>query len=1193
MKIKIKNIFILCLLGFATVFLFTVSFTFGRYAEERDSEGLYSGDLEYIISNQVEIQSVDEFFTAIENGYNNIKIKDEVDNPLIISGGISDLNSDLIIDLNGHEVQRNNREPLLNVTQGVRLTIVDTSESQSGSFYNPVGSVLRISGGSLTVSAGIFESGPRSGEEGAPQSEYYGSGINGSATEQGAEIETGYTVNTMYVNGTQAVEGVSLPVIIPAVKSLANDNYSVNGNIYFPYRYENSSEIPADTYMYFTLDDDTVENATAVVEGSADYYYCYYLEKAADGTYYYDNDVQQQTDSNVLITVYVYKNDKGAAEIQGNSYAAVEMAGGNLYVRGGTFRSYFGVDNTYCVNASGGYMAIEAGDFYAYGNGVCVECAYESGTDTEEEYLRVSNGDFYSEIGNTIGVSGGRMVVSNAGFVKNTLDYAMDGAARNANGSAIHVSGGSLSVSSASQIYFSLYGSGMSGITAEGSNASVSVKNVEMDFYSGTDGSVDFTSPTGISYNTGIYAAGGTVLCDGNSVFNVIGAYSSGIYSNGGQININGEKFVCDIKTDKSNANAKVLSSTAISAVGGNIFFNVGRAEISSDGLGITVGGGDITFSHASQETINITTSRGTAIYVYDGSISVDENSTVNVVSTIESDCTWATDTSGGSSGGTGTGVNVNNGIYINGGSLVSEGMITVRHTGVANSGASDSMVKSYAVRVDGQLSSDSSKFDAKEVNITVVDNGGGLYVNQGSISIGTADIDTPGYGIAMRGASDDKVTIKNSLTLESKYATGIYITGGSLELNENSTANVTSTVDSNYVFCTPVSSVSTVSYDGVYVYGGSLFANGTFNVTHHGLANDYQTGNGNELYRTFEYKSFAVRIDGENSSDSTNVVIRKGNINNDSGGGVYVNGGSVTLGREGGEVSDITITTSGDDLFNTGYVDFSSTAAGNWDYRVTSTGGPALNVSGGSLTVYNGTYSASQGNGIVVKNGTANIFGGNFNGSDVYEASLASGGGKLAGPAASYGFAVFGGTANVYDGTFNEGSQGSGAFVTGVYGQSATANIYGGTFEVSGQAGFSIYEYATVLFSPRGGENGLGSDILVKGDAAGLTIETNNTEGVNVTINGGRFESVRTTNGDGIWCGDDRTVLTITGGEFVGSSRSGLRLDQNGADTLIVKLSGGSFVYGISTNNGYNYNLLETGYTYSYSGNTTQVVPI
>ena len=100
------------------------------------------------------------------------KIKDEVDNPLVISGGISDVNSDLVIDLNGHEIQRNNREPLLNVTQGVKLTIIDTSEEQTGSFYNPVGSVLRISGGSLTVSAGEFESGPRSGEERAHPGEY-------------------------------------------------------------------------------------------------------------------------------------------------------------------------------------------------------------------------------------------------------------------------------------------------------------------------------------------------------------------------------------------------------------------------------------------------------------------------------------------------------------------------------------------------------------------------------------------------------------------------------------------------------------------------------------------------------------------------------------------------------------------------------------------------------------------------------------------------------------------------------------------------------------------------------------------------------------------------------------------------------------------------------------------------------------
>ena len=171
--------------------MLTVSLTLGRYTQETESEGIYSGDLNYIISNQVEIESVDEFFTAIENGYNNIKIKDDVDNPLIISGGISDVNSDLVIDLNGHEIQRNNREPLLNVTQGVKLTIIDTSEEQTGSFYNPVGSVLRISGGSLTVSAGEFESGPRSGEEGARLSEYYD-------TRKGAKIDEGHIVSRLY-----------------------------------------------------------------------------------------------------------------------------------------------------------------------------------------------------------------------------------------------------------------------------------------------------------------------------------------------------------------------------------------------------------------------------------------------------------------------------------------------------------------------------------------------------------------------------------------------------------------------------------------------------------------------------------------------------------------------------------------------------------------------------------------------------------------------------------------------------------------------------------------------------------------------------------------------------------------------------------------------------------------------------------
>ena len=280
MTAKIRSIFLPVLLSLAILSMLTVSLTLGRYTQEAESEGIYSGDLNYIVSNQVEIETVDEFFTAIENGYNNIKIKDEVDNPLVISGGISDVNSDLVIDLNGHEIQRNNREPLLNVTQGVKLTIIDTSEEQTGSFYNPVGSVLRISGGSLTVSAGEFESGPRTGE-GIHESEYYDASSN--LTLKGATIKKEYSVDTLYIDENTTIGNASMPVIIPSVTNVDGVNRSVNGNMYFSEGYNSNTYIPADTYLYFTLEDPTVENATIAVEGSAKYYYCLlYTSDAAD-----------------------------------------------------------------------------------------------------------------------------------------------------------------------------------------------------------------------------------------------------------------------------------------------------------------------------------------------------------------------------------------------------------------------------------------------------------------------------------------------------------------------------------------------------------------------------------------------------------------------------------------------------------------------------------------------------------------------------------------------------------------------------------------------------------------------------------------------------------------------------------------------------------------------------------------------
>ena len=68
MYAKVKKILLPVLLCLAIVSLLTVSLTMGRFTDEAESDGIYSGDLNYVVSNQVEIESVNEFFTAIEKG---------------------------------------------------------------------------------------------------------------------------------------------------------------------------------------------------------------------------------------------------------------------------------------------------------------------------------------------------------------------------------------------------------------------------------------------------------------------------------------------------------------------------------------------------------------------------------------------------------------------------------------------------------------------------------------------------------------------------------------------------------------------------------------------------------------------------------------------------------------------------------------------------------------------------------------------------------------------------------------------------------------------------------------------------------------------------------------------------------------------------------------------------------------------
>ena len=128
MSKRIQNILLCVFLSLLIVTLLSFSFSYGRFFSEQETTGgNYGSDLEYIVSNQIEVGNMEEFISAIQNGYTNIKISDDASESIVITTGVTDVGSDLIINLNGHQLVRNSREPMLNIQQGVHLTIIDSS----------------------------------------------------------------------------------------------------------------------------------------------------------------------------------------------------------------------------------------------------------------------------------------------------------------------------------------------------------------------------------------------------------------------------------------------------------------------------------------------------------------------------------------------------------------------------------------------------------------------------------------------------------------------------------------------------------------------------------------------------------------------------------------------------------------------------------------------------------------------------------------------------------------------------------------------------------------------------------------------------------------------------------------------------------------------------------------------------------
>lgn len=1209
------------LLGFLALLLVLctllgVLFTQARYVEEAVSgSDIYDGDMEYIVAEQVEVESVEELIAAIENGYSNIKIADSVDNPLIITSGVTDVGTDLILDLNGHEIQRNNRDPMLNIENGVRLTIIDTSSQQEGSFYNPVGSVLQIGGGTLTVSAGAFISGPK-------KSEYAHEDGSGGWTA-GSEVQSddglfalggeGGTIDgktadvTLYVeNGgiyTGSEGSVSMPVITPFVRQASyavgeeeQTYWFVNGNMYFDGDAENSlfgtdygGVIMGDTYLYHVLDDSSVTGTQIAVNGAADFYYTYNVERTegADGEPRYTYTPDEADGERVFaVTVYGYHRVKASADAAA-SYATVKMLAGNMYVRGGSYTTNFGKATAYGVYASGGYMSVEAGSFEAIEGGVCIECAYTANSD--EEYLRVADGSFRSDNGDTIRVSGGRMIVTGGAFYKDDSDSSVPSDQQTPAagepgylGAIIRVTGGSLTATgSLRPLTFGLTGSSQYGVYAE--NGTVTLTNAALTFAEG--------AASAASYNTGVYATGAessvtltdtqitvpgikgkgnygvdaaaNIALAGSCSVAVQGSESGGLLAQGGNISYEGggETLTVSLEMDGS---ASVLNSTAVAALNGGITL-AGRVNVTTNGVGVAVwseGEGSAANSFTlTSGTLTINSARSTALYVSGGNVTFGEGTEVAITSESDNDCRLT------------NGNALFNGVFVQGGTLVADGTFNVTHTGAG-----------AAVCVQGNATFGGA--------VTVTKNAASSYPSVAALY----------DAVHIESGS---MTVKAEFTVtHSGIGAAVYVAGN---ITLSGTAEITNDM-------TGVSYIegADVSYDGVYV-GGTLDASeAVFNVTHTGVNNDY-SGN----YDKLVVRSYAVRVEG--GADSK-VTIGSGRITNSVGGGLYVNGGTVEVGTAGddGEAgsAQLTISATGSGYDGTWYDTNGNTADGlnAWHYHKNISGGHAVEVVGGTLTIKGGRYTANMGNGILVQNGTATVESGTFIGADAYTPS-ASGSAANAGPAASYAFKLYGGTLTVNGGTFTDqktdgtgsGNAGSGAFVMGGASQ-AQVIVNAGIFNVQGTAAFAVYSNASVTFGSE--SNDSDEDIKLSAESAAITVEdTNGNSNSVVNINGGTYwcNSPKSGGGsDGIFYGEGTTELNIRGGVFSGvgdpDTQSGNTVGRSGiyfADDPggSVKLSGGRFIGGQPTEGGswgryywYNGGALSTSTTTGWLGNINGV---
>lgn len=1027
MKERTRKIFIMIVMAALIVSLMAASFaalTYGRYSGgRRDENSAYEDILDLVGETAFEVSTADELVNAINNGYSYIKVVGD-DPTLVVNNNVADVVVNLVLDVNGHKIVRNSRNPLLNVRQSVSVVLVyDSSEKAEGGFYNPVGSALQTSGGTLTVGEGVYESGPRTG----------------------IGLDFSYTVSaTVCSRDGRKAASYSVQKTDQTFPKLTEKT----GDVYFDENYSGTGDyLKADTYLIYTEEKnafvgdgngsgkfedgqlyvnrkETSSGETTTI--TADKFSPICDVASCDFYYYYPVGTAGTANSpQTYAVVYGYNEVKGLAKTKnenltsGNEtnlvwpYAAIRSEAGNTHARGGEFYTYFGEENTYSIYSEGGTMTVglsgesDPPKFQAIGKGVCINMAGTSGN--ADQTLTIENGEFSSKIGDTIKMSGGEMEVKKGSFTKDATVLGAASGDGASNGSAISISGGTLTSSdtedTSKPIQFHISGSYVNGIYAKGGE--VNIANATFAFENGknnqgvyNDGGTsrahwcDFTIPGNNNY--GIHSTNGTTRAS-DCAIKMTGEYAVGVYTTGGRALVEGGRIDVTFAENKSDG---LLTSAAVSTEGGEIYL-AGNLAITSHSLGVTVRQGEDTSGLLEIATDTITTTDGTTYSDIDSG-----NVTINTPNAT--------------------------GIYVNNGNLTNKGTVTV------------------------------------------------------TSSVGNEEGADKGW---------------------------------------------------NWVNAEGNPLISFNKYNGVYVNGGSLVSEGTLNVTFTGVENE-----NSGTYLDQQIKSYAVRVEAAASGGETEVSIAGGTISNSVGGGVYVGGGTVTLGVKNGNKGP-TVQTTGKLL----YTSWLEVVGGSWKYMLNKSGGHAVEVSGGSLTVHGGNYTSQQGNGILIRNtadvkttNTVTIEDGSFVGYNSgyyieYDGQTPLGGDRMVGPAASYGLNVMGHDLDVRinGGEFgnNEGDVGNSAasFFGTPDGSRPQVAVHGGTFNANNADAISVFRFIDITFD--GNASKISSNIS-NGAVASLSVQNDllytgeSDRGSTIEIQSGTF----TGTAYGIWyaCGYDK--LSISG---------------------------------------------------------------